>query len=99
MQELYDSHYKVYTNPGSSYWDAFKYGNKLWQTIFKYKLEPFEEEFRLQEIENNEDSIKWLLSNDKNHEKAWYGNYFEIAWVTIVLTLKPLHSVNILTVN
>ena len=79
MQELYDSHYKVYTNPGSSYWDAFKYGNKLWQKIFKYKLEPFEEEIRLQNIETREDSIKWLFNNDKNYKKAWYGNYFEYA--------------------
>ena len=59
MQELHDSDYTLMTTPGTSNWDAFKYGNKLWQKIFKSKMEPFEEEFRLQDIENNEDSIKW----------------------------------------
>ena len=46
MQELYDSDYKFATCPGTSVWDSFKYGNALWQRIYKDRLEPFEEEYQ-----------------------------------------------------
>ena len=46
MQELYESDYKFANRLGTSHWDAFKYGNALWQRIYKDKLEPFEEEYQ-----------------------------------------------------
>ena len=66
MQELYDSDYNFMTPPGTSYWDSFKYGNSLWQRLYKDKLEPFGEEYKLKKFTIK----KWLLSNEKN---AAYG--------------------------
>ena len=73
MQELYDSDYKFLAPPGTSNWDAFKNGDALWQTIFKAKLEPFEEDYKLQNLNDKMNHVEWLLSDDKN---AAYINYF-----------------------
>ena len=61
MQELYDSDYKFATCPGTSVWDSFKYGNALWQRIYKDKMEPFEEEYKLQKLHTTKKRMEWLL--------------------------------------
>ena len=63
MQELYDSDYELVILPGTSRWDAFKYGNALWQRIYKDKLEPFEEEFNYLQVTENE--MKWIMENER----------------------------------
>ena len=73
MQELYDSDYKLGVSPGASNWDDFKYGNALWQRIFKDKLEPFEEDYKQLVYAKNQ--IEWMFTNEKN---AIYWNYFRI---------------------
>ena len=71
MQELLDSDYKLWTPPGSSNWDSFKYGNSLWQRIYDDKLEPFEEEYKEKKLVNRDNLIEWLL----NDENAAYTDY------------------------
>ena len=61
MQELYNSDYQVSTLAGSSYIDAFKYGNNLWQLIFKEKLEKVD-----QDCISPKDCRSWLLQDAKN---------------------------------
>ena len=63
MQELYDSDYKFANRPGTSHWDAFKYGNALWQRIYKDKLEPFKEEYKTGTY--NESPVKWMMENER----------------------------------
>ena len=78
MQELYDSDYKFNTAPGTSIWDSFKYGNTLWQRIYKEKLEPFEKEYKFNNEEGPvEQMIKFMLVN----KHAYYVHYPPIAWV------------------
>ena len=67
MQELYDSDYKLANRPGTSNWDSFKYGNALWQRIYKDKLEPFKEEYK--------PSTNWLKWLDENERGAVYTGY------------------------
>ena len=38
MEELSNSDYQVNTLAGSTFFDAFKYGNELWQKIYEEKL-------------------------------------------------------------
>ena len=61
MQELYDSDYQVNTLAGSVYYDAFKYGNDLWQMILKEKLEKVDHD-----CSSTEDCRNWLLLDAKN---------------------------------
>ena len=75
MQEMYDSDYKIGTTPGSAYWDAFKYGDELWQRIYKEKLRPFEEYYAIQ-TRNTSSIVNLLLLDIKN---SMYSNYYEIA--------------------
>ena len=63
MQELYDSDYKLAIRPGTSPWDAFKYGNALWQRIYKDKLEPFEEEYKTGTFRDS--FVKWMMENER----------------------------------
>ena len=44
MQEFYDSDYTLTTQPGSSNWDSFEFGDELWKKIHKDKLEPVAKE-------------------------------------------------------
>ena len=67
MQELYNSEYQVTTLAGSSFSDAFKNGNELWQLIYRDKMEVVNEY-----CGSNEDCLNWLLQNDKN---AVYYDY------------------------
>ena len=63
MQEFYDSDYTFAIRPATSSWDSFKYGNALWQRIYKDKLEPFEEEFNYLQVTENE--MKWIMENER----------------------------------
>ena len=65
MPELLDSDYSLMTTPGTSNWDAFKYGNVLWQRIYEDKLAPFEEHYKLY-YNTKEKQIEWMMTNDKN---------------------------------
>ena len=69
-QELHDSGYKFATRPGSSAWASFKYGNSLWQNIYKDKLEPYEEEYI--SVVKKRIRIEWLLGNER---RAFYAPY------------------------
>ena len=64
MQELYESDYRLSTEIGTSNWDAFKHGNKLWKQIYREKLEPI----------TREKSLGYLLMDVKN---ALYANIYE----------------------
>ena len=75
MQELYDSDYNIMAPPGTSHWDSFKYGNTLWQRIYKDKMEPFEKEYKLKKLHIKENQIEWLLNNNKD---ALYSNYLSV---------------------
>ena len=75
MNELHTSDYKLTTAPGSAYWDAFKYGDDLWQRIYRDKLQPFEEYNNIHAgILSHH--IDWILLDFKN---AAYRNYYEIS--------------------
>ena len=74
IQELYESTFTLTTVPGSSFWDSFKYGDDLWQRIYKEKLEAFEE-YNIFHTSTKEKHIQWLLLNQEN---AAYRNYYEI---------------------
>ena len=76
MHELLDSDYNFNTAPGTSFWDAFKYGNTLWQRIYKVKLEPFEEEYKITKDDIKEQQMEWLLMNEKN---ALYYEYMSLS--------------------
>ena len=76
MQQLYHSDYKLTTVPGSAFWDAFKYGDDLWQQIFKDKLQPFEDYNHIHATSDANTQISWLLQDLKH---AAYRNYFDIA--------------------
>ena len=78
MQQLYQSDYQLTTVPGSAFWDAFKYGDELWQQIFRDKLKPFEDYNKIHATTDATTHIKWLLTDLEN---AAYRNYFDIAWV------------------
>ena len=70
MQEMYDLDYKFFVEPGSSHWDAFKYGNDLRKKIYKEKLEPFEGEYKSILGDRNR-IIDWLLNDNS---AAVYGS-------------------------
>ena len=76
MQELYQSDYKLTTVPGSSYWDAFKYGDELWQQIFKDNLQPFQRYNEIHATSDAKTHLEWLLLDLKN---AAYRNYYDLA--------------------
>ena len=75
IQELHDSTFVLITLPGSSFWDAFRFGDELWQTIYKEKLEPFEDYNKLH-TSTKENQVKWLLLGNKN---ALYTNFYELS--------------------
>ena len=75
IQELYDSTFVLITRPGSSFWDAFRFGDELWQKIYKEKLEPFQDYIKLH-TNTKENQVKWLLLGNEN---ALYKNYFELS--------------------
>ena len=64
MQEFYESDYRLSTPPGTSNWDAFEFGNELWRRIHQNKLEPI----------NEQERVEYLLKGD---ETAHYGNIYE----------------------
>ena len=66
MQELYSSDYRLTTLGGSSFSDALKYGNELWQLIYSEKLEVVN-----QYCGSKEDCLNWLLLDAKN--ALYYG--------------------------
>ena len=67
MQELYKSDYRLTTLAGSSYFDAFKNGDELWQLIHREKLEVVN-----QYCGSADDCLNWLLLDAKN---AVYFDY------------------------
>ena len=91
MQQLYRSDYTLSTVPGSSFWDAFKYEDELWQRIYKDKLEPFEEYYNKNIGTDTRSQINWLLLDLQN---AVYLNYFDIAWVfASFVSSKPSNNI------
>ena len=91
MQQLYLSDYTLSTVPGSAFWDAFKYGDDLWQQIYKDKLKPFEEYYNKNIGTDTSSQINWLLLDLEN---AVYLNYFDIAWViAFFVSSKPSNNI------
>ena len=74
LQGLLNSPYSLYTEPGSSYWDSFKFGNPLWRDIFEEKLEPYEEEYQ-DFLANTDNPWRWIL---KPGDRAVYVGYFSL---------------------
>ena len=66
MQELYESDYRFTTLGGSAFSDSFKNGNKLWQLIYREKLEVLDEY-----CASKQDCLDWLLLDTKN--AIYYG--------------------------
>ena len=60
MQELYKSDYRLTTKAGSSYFDAFKNGNELWQLIYREKLDVVDKICFMAE-----DCLNWILLDAK----------------------------------
>ena len=75
MQELFESDYRLSTEIGTSNWDAFNHGNKLWKQIYRQKLEPI----------TREESLEYLLMDVEN---AIYANIYEYMWVFLILAWK-----------
>ena len=71
MQGLLNSSYSFYTEPGSSYWDTFKFGNPIWKEIFDKKLKPYEEEYN-DFMVNTDKPWTWVLEEG---DRAVYLNY------------------------
>ena len=61
MQELYKSDYQLGTLAGSAYLDAFKYGNELWQQIYREKLNVEDHNYA-----TAEGCLSWMLLDAKN---------------------------------
>ena len=75
LQEMYDSDFQFFTLPNSAMMDSFKYGNDLWQKIYKDKLEPNTEWY--EEYQGRtEKQIEWLLLDS---EHAMYANYYQFS--------------------
>ena len=75
MQELYKSDYKFTTIQGSAYHDTFKYGNEMWQKIYKEKLE-FPEVIELEKVNKGwaASVIDWMLLDE---ERAAYSHHLD----------------------
>ena len=74
MEGLLNSPYSLYTEPGTSYWDSFKFGNSLWREIYEKKLEPNEEEYT-DFMLTTDTAWKWILQAE---ERAVYVGYFSL---------------------
>ena len=76
MQELYKSDYKFTTIHGSAYHDKFRYGDDIWQKIYKEKLE-FPEVIEIEKVNKGWTAsvIDWMLLDDKN---AAYNNALDM---------------------
>ena len=75
LQELYESDFQFFTLPNSAMWDSFKYGDDLWQKIFKDMFEPNTEWYN-EYAGSTEKQIEWILLDS---EHALYANYFKIS--------------------
>ena len=76
MQGLLNSPYSLYTEPGSSFWDSFKFGNPLWRNIFEKKLEPFEDDYNGFMVNNDNPWTGFLQQGDR----AVYVAHFSLEY-------------------
>ena len=74
MQGLLNSSYSFFTEPGSSYWDTFRFGNPLWKEVFDKMLDPNEEDF-YEFMVNTDRPWTWVLEEG---DRAVYLNYFSL---------------------
>ena len=76
---MYTSDYKLYTVPGSTNWDYFKYGDGIWRKLYEEKLE-HNEEFYKDMMANalashsSPNLIDWTLDDGKVANFAPYLN-------------------------
>ena len=74
LRGLYESDYSLYVYPGSAVWDTFKFGGPLRQSIFKDKLEPYEEEYVA--YKDRPSQIGRLMKNSKN---AMFSEFYTLS--------------------
>ncbi len=80
LEGLLESSYSFYTEPGTSYWDAFKQSNHhVWRNLYEKKLEGREAEYlKVMKVETEgfDPTMQWLL---QKRNRAAYTNFMSLA--------------------
>ena len=76
MIGLLNSSYSFYAEPGSYYWETFKFGSPIYRELFDKKLKPHEKEYREVMASTDQDSAGvWIMQDG---DRAVYTNYFSL---------------------